>query len=323
MEQLDLFAPSETIKNKATNALAEAKFIQSEKYWRELEFLNPGNGFIGTALDMCRFWNDLYPDDDMLNRADSLEIYKRWREFEAYLDCREYRGRAIIGQIKKSIFLRRMGLEDTSQAVRASFERHGIEVLDLLMEIEEWALAEEEIRAVRMRSPLRGGGAFLLKCFKVYYRRGKTPASRRSLLRAFWEAPDLIKLHDIVDPELRKELGDLYPDSDAREDSVELIPYVGLMTGSFTLPLDDRPEYLSNLRKNAERHERNYGVTGGTRIRYRLFSLYAWESEVAQLIGASYVGPRNRMKTLDSDLFVHYMDRKRHLEGGRLLSIQR
>ena len=181
-----MFAPPEIIKNKAMKALTSAEFVQSEKYWRELEQLDPGNAFVGAALDICRFWNDLYPDDGMLNRADPLEAYRLWKEFEMYLDGKDYRGSAIIGQIKETIFLRRIGLEHWSPTLRESFERCGIEVLDLLMEIEKWALAAEEIRMVRMRNPSQGGGAFFLKCSKVYFRAGNIPASRRFLLQAFW-----------------------------------------------------------------------------------------------------------------------------------------
>ena len=174
---------------------------------------------------------------------------------------------------------------------------------------------------VRMRNPSQGGGAFFLKCSKVYYRAGNIPASRRFLLQTFWDAPDLIELRDIVDSELLDELEDLYSDYDTRQDSVELIPYVGLMEGSFTLPLEDPLQYLSNLRKNAERYEAGNDGTEGTRIRYRLFSLYAWQSELAQLIGAGFVDARNRMRTLDSELFMHYMDRKQ--QGGRISSNRR
>ena len=182
-----------------------------------------------------------------------------------------------------------MGLENGGPASRESFERHGIEVLDLLMEIEKWALAAEEIRMVRMRNPSQGDGAFFLKCSKVYYRAGNIPVSRRFLLQTFWDAPDLIELRDIVDSELLNAIEDLYSDYDTRQDSVELIPYVGLMEGSFTLPLEDRLQYLSNLRKNAERYEVGNDGTEGTRIRYRLFSLYAWQSELAQLIAVGFV----------------------------------
>jgi hypothetical protein len=321
MEQLYLFAPAEIIKNKGLKSLVSAEFLQSEKSWQELEQLDPGNAFLGTALEICRFWNGLYPDDAMLNRADPLEVYRLWREFETYLDGKEYRGSAVIGQIKETIFLRKMGLEHGSPALYESFERHGIEVLDLLMEIDKWALAVEEIRMVRMRNPSQGGGAFFLKCSKVYYRAENINASRRFLLQAFWDAPDLIELRDIVDSELLNAIEDLYSDYDTRQDSVELIPYVGLMEGSFTLPLEDRLHYLSNLRKNAERCEAGNDGTAGTRIRYRLFSLYAWQSELAQLIGAGFVDARNRMRALDSELFMHYMNRKQ--QGGRISSNRR
>ena len=111
MEQLYLFAPPEITKNKAMQTLASAEFVQSERYWRELRQLDPGNVFIGTAHDICRFWNGLYPDYDMLNLADPLEVYRVWREFETYLEGKDYRGSAMIGQIKENIFLRKMGLE--------------------------------------------------------------------------------------------------------------------------------------------------------------------------------------------------------------------
>ena len=104
---------------------------------------------------------------------------------------------------------------------------------------------------------------------------------------------------------------------------MELIPYVGLMEGYFTLPLEDRPQYLSTLRKSAERYEAGNDRTADAKVRYRLFSLYAWQSELAQLAGAAYVDARNRMRTLDSELFIHYMDRKQRLEGGRISSSRR
>ena len=323
MEQLYLFAPPEMIKNKAMNALTAAEFVSSEKYWRELEHLDPGHGFIDAALDICRFWNGLYPGEGVVNQADPLELYRRWRGFETYLDGKDYRGNPVIGRIKEHVFLKNIGLEHRSQALRESFERHGIELLDLLMEIGQWSLAEEEIRTLRMRDPSRRGGVFFLTCSKVYFKAGNVPASRRFLLEAFWDAPDLIELSDIMDPDLLDDLEDLYPDCHTREGSAELIPYAGLMAGSFTLPLEDRPQYLSSLRKNAQRHETGNSRMSNSRIRYRLFSLYAWESELAQLTGAPYVGVRNRMKALDSDLFAHYMVRKQHLEGGRALSGRR
>jgi hypothetical protein len=93
------------------------------------------------------------------------------------------------------------------------------------------------------------------------------------------------------------------------------------MEGSFTLPLEERLQYLSNLQKNAERCEAGNDGTAGTRIRYRLFSLYAWQSELAQLIGAGFVDARNRMRALDSELFMHYMNRKQ--QGGRISSNRR
>jgi hypothetical protein len=323
MEQLYLFAPPEITKNKAMKTLVGAEFGQSEKYWRELEHLDPDNDFIGAALDICRFWNDFYPNDDMLNRANPLEVYVRWREFETYLEASDYRKNAVIGKIKESIFLKRIGLQNRRPALRESLKQHGIDVLDLLMEVEKWALAAEEIRTIRTRNPTHGGGDFFLKCSKVFYRVGSIPASRRFLLEAFWDAPDLIGLHDIVDAKLLDGLEDLYPDYETRENSVELIPYVGLMDGSFTLPLEDRLQYLANLRKNTERHEKGNDSLASMKIRYRLFSLYTWESELAQLIGASYVDARNRMRALDSDLFAQYMGRKQHLEGGRTLSNRR
>ena len=323
MEQLYLFAPPEIVKNRATKALADAEFDQSEKYWRELEQLDPGNTLARTALDICRFWNDLYPGDDVFHRADPLEIYRLWREFELYLEGKDYRGSAIIRQIKESVFLKRIGLEQRSPTLCESLERQGVEVLDLLVEIEKWSLAAEEVRTVRMRDPSRGGGAFLLKCSKVYFRTGSIQASRRFLLQAFWDEPDVIESRDIVDHEILDGLGDLYPDYDTREDSVELIPYVGLMEGFFTLPLEDRPQYLSNLRKNAEKYGTGTDGVADRKIRYRLFSLYAWESEIEQLSGGGYVDARNRMKTLDRDLFMHYMGRKQRLEGERVPSGRR
>ena len=51
MEQLYLFAPPEIIKNKALKTLASAEFVQAEKFWQELEQLDPGNAFLGTALE--------------------------------------------------------------------------------------------------------------------------------------------------------------------------------------------------------------------------------------------------------------------------------
>lgn len=161
----------------------EEEFVQSERYWRELERLDPGNGFVDAALDICRFGNGLYPEEDMLDRADPLEVYRRWREFETYLGRKDYRGNAVIWQIKEHVFLKSIGLEHRGPALRESFERHGIELLDLLMEIGKWTLGAEEIRTVRMRDPSRGGGAFFLKCSKVYFRTGNAPAPGASSLK--------------------------------------------------------------------------------------------------------------------------------------------
>jgi len=321
MEQLYLFAPTEIVKNKAMNTLTTAKFIRSEKYWQELRSLDPYNGDIDAALDICRFWNGVYDEEDKLNQAHPLEIYARWREFENYSD-RNYPKNAAIGQLKEHIFLKNVGLEHRAPVVRESFEREGIELLDLLIEIRKWSLAVEEIAMMRMRDPSRGG-PFLLKCFKVHFKAGNVLTSRRFLVEAFWDVPDLIELRDVIDPDLVDDLEDVYPDYETREGSVELIPYAGLMAGSFTLPLEDRRQYLSNLRKTAERYETGDDRMPDARTRNRLFSLYAWESELAQLRGASYLDARNRMKALDRELFAHYMGRKQHLEGERAISGRR
>jgi tetratricopeptide (TPR) repeat protein len=313
--QQSLFRQPEIIKNKAAKALVNLEFIQAEKLLQKLKTLEPDNGFVGPALEVCRFWNDLYPDSELLSLEDSLEVYRHWREFETYLNHKEYEKSTIIKQIKRNIFLKRIGLERRSTALRESLELRGIESLDLLMEIEEWELAVEEIKEILMKNPSYGDGAFFLKCSKVYYRIESIPTSRRFLLRAFWHVPDLIMLGDILDTELLKELESIYPDYKNREESVELIPYVGLMGQIFPLPPKDSFDYTWNLRKMAKRYETNNEWVEKVRIRYRLFSLYAWESEVAKLIGENYVDARSKMKELNSQLFSHYMERIKHPNG--------
>jgi hypothetical protein len=93
------------------------------------------------------------------------------------------------------------------------------------------------------------------------------------------------------------------------------------MEGAFTLPLEERLQYLATLRKNADKYEEGNDGTADVRTRYRLFSLYAWQSELAQLIGGDFVDARNRMRTLDSELFMHYMGRKQR--DGRISSGRR
>ena len=315
MGQQSLFRQPEIIKNKAAKALINLEFVQAEKLLQELKTLEPDNGFVGPALEICRFWNDLYPDSELLFLEDPVEIYRHWREFETFLNDKRYARNPLIGQMKKNCFIDRMGLRNKSPALRESFKGCGIELIDLFIEIEEWALAEDEIRLVSMRNPSREDGTFSLKCSMVYYRVGKMYLSRQYLLRAFWHVPDLIVLGDILDTELLKELESIYPDYKNREESVELIPYVGLMAQIFPLPPKDSFDYTWNLRKMAKRYETNNEWMEKVRIRYRLFSLYAWESEVAKLLGENYVDARSKMKELNSQLFSHYMERIKHPNG--------
>jgi hypothetical protein len=138
------------------------------------------------------------------------------------------------------------------------------------------------------------------------------------LLKVFWDQPDLITLDEVVDSELINGLSDLNPDYQISEDSLELIPYVILMTGLFTIKQDDCRDYLMKLRKNTEGLERMRDIS--TKICYRLFSLYAWDAEFARLMGLDFIEARKRMKSLDSQLFQHYMEKIEVLEGRTLLT---
>lgn len=84
----------------------------------------------------------------------------------------------------------------------------------------------------------------------------------------------------------------------------------GLFTRS-VLGLDPRGDALK-LRKQAERWEKaTHGLTE-REMHCRLFSLYAWEAEAAAAIGGGYVEARRKMKSLDKDLFAHYMESRRN-----------
>lgn len=312
MEQLYLFAPEEMIRNNAIRTLLSGEFHQSRKYWTELKHLDPGNTFQDTALDICRYWNALYNDDQAFKQENPLELYRKWREFEQHIEQKEPKVKTITRQMKENLFLSNMGLENPTPMLRESFNRSGVTVLDLLMEIEQWRLAVQEIKALRKSDSCHENGPFFLKCSKVYYRAGNIDVSRRFLLHAFWDQPDAIELTDIVDADLLNGLSGLYPDYETGKGLVELIPFVGLITGLMTIPLEDRQDYLSKLRKDAETCEES-GDTS-PRIRYRLFSLYAWQAELAKLIASDFVGARNKMKLLDYELFQHYMEGKGNLK---------
>jgi hypothetical protein len=317
MEQLYLFAPEEIIRNNAMKALIKGEFYRSWKYWRELKQIDVGNDFVAIALDICRYWMEGYKDDEEFRQEKNLEVYKKWRAFEQYLNIKAYRKNTIIGVIKENIFLFNIGLENPTPLLRQSFEEYGITILDLLMEIEKWHLAVQEIRNIRKIDANYKGDKFFLKCSKVYYMAGNINTSRRFLLYAFWDQPDLIVLADMVDVELLNGLSDLHPDYRISEDSVELIPYVILMTGAFAIPLVDYHDYLPKLRKNAEIFERNGDAS--TRTRYRLFAIHAWDAELSKLMGLDFIDARNKMKSLDNRLFQHYMAGIRSLEGKTLL----
>jgi len=320
MEQLYLFAPEEMIKNNAMKALITGKFHCSRKYWEELKNLDPGNDFADVALDISNYWIAEYGDDEKFRQGKPLEIFKKWRAFEQYLNTKEYRKNAIIGIIKENIFISNIGLANPTPLLRQSFKEYGIKILDLLIEIGKWQLAVQEIRNIREIDANYKSDTFFLKCSKVYYMAGNINTSRRFLLYAFWDQPDLIVLADIVDPELLNGLSDLYPDYRINEDSVELIPYVILMTGEFTFPMVDYQDYLPKLRKSAEIFDRRRDANA--RIRYRLFSIYAWDAELSKLIGLNFIGARNEMKSLDNQLFQNYMARNRNLEGQALLTTE-
>jgi len=318
MEQLYLFAPEEMIRNNAMKALISGEFHRSEKYWMELENLNSGNDFINVALDICRYWMEGYGDDEEFKQEKPLEVYKKWRFFEQHLNAKVYRNNPVIGIIKENIFLLNIGLADPTPLIRQSFEGYGITILDLLMEIGKWQLAVQEIRNIRKMDVDYKNDMFFLKCSKVYYRAGNINTSRRFLLYAFWDQPDLIALDDMADPELLNGLSDLYPDYRISEDSVELIPFVILLTGAFSIRLADCRNYLTKLRKSAKIFEKNRN--SGARIRYRLFSLYAWDAELSKLISLDFIEARNEMKSLDNHLFQHYIAGIRNLEGRTLIT---
>jgi hypothetical protein len=318
MEQLYLFAPEEIIRNNAMKALINGEFHRSGKHWMELKNLNSGNDFVNVALDICHYWMEECGDDEEFRQESPLEVYKKWRFFEQYLNAKAYRNNPVIGAIKENIFLSIMGLANPTPLLHQSFEKYGITVLDLLMEIEKWQLAVREISNIGNIDVGYEKEISFLKCSKVYYKAGKINSSRRFLLHAFWNQPDLIALDDIADPELLNGLPDLYPDYRISEDSVELIPFVILMTGAFSIRLADCQNYLTKLRRSAEIFEKNRN--SGTKIRHRLFSLYAWDAELSKLINLDFIGARNEMKSLDNQLFQHYIAGVRNLEGRTLIT---
>ena len=219
MEQLCLFAPQEVIRNTAEKTLMRGEFHQSERNWCELKQLDPDNDFLNTSLDICQYWNARYADDEAFKRENPLEIYRKWREFEHYMDGRQY-PESILRLIKENIFLLNIGLENPTPRLRNSFSQLGITVLDMLMEIEKWHLAVQEIQTIRGNDSSYKNGTFFLKCSKVYYKAGNIDVSRRFLLRAFWDQPGVIEFTDIVDRDLLGGLYDLYPDYQTREDLV-------------------------------------------------------------------------------------------------------
>ncbi len=318
MEQLYLFAPEEMVRNNAMKALIKGEFHRSGKHWMELKNLNSGNDFVNVALDICHYWMEGYGDDEEFRQESPLEVYKKWRFFEQYLNAKAYRNNPVIGAIKENIFLSIIGLANPTPLLHQSFEKYGITILDLLMEIEKWQLAVREISSIGNIDVGYEKGTFFLKCSKAYYKAGKINKSRHFLLYAFWDQPDLIALDDIADPELLNGLSDLYPDYRISEDSVVLIPFVILMTGAFGIRLADCRNYLAKLRRSAEIFEKNRNSC--TKIRCRLFSLYAWDAELSKLISLDFIGARNEMKSLDNQLFQHYITGVRNLEGRTLIT---
>lgn len=309
--EFPLFDQASTTRNRALKCLENLDFVQSENYWLKLEELNPNDDLIGPGLKTCRFWNKPYQGGLF---PDPVEIYGRWRHFETNFDPVKYWGNALTFKMKRKMFLNKMGLERINAKLRISLNRSNIQVLDLLMEIEEWSLAAREIEALRREN--NESGAFFLKCSKVYYNIGKKDLSRNFLLQAFWETPELITSQDILDPELTQLLEDFLedlPGINGGPDSVlELIPYVGLIKNSFHIPQQKYKEYLDNLRNSQRRYEVQYTHCASTRLGYRLFSLYAWESRIAFLSGYDYVLPRTKMKAINSELFEHYIKTQRN-----------
>lgn len=311
IDQFPLFSQVPMIKNQAIKALINLDFIQSERYWLELKRLDPDDDHVIQGLKTCRFWKDAY-----LHHRETcpsaLETYQKWTEFEAHLDPNRYWGKAETHTMKRTMFLDTIGLGNITPALRASLAKGCLDVLDLFEEIQEWELAEKEIRAIRTINPAYGDGSYFLKCSKVYYKIGDSHTSRSYLLQTFWDAPDLIALRDIIDSELCESL-ESFPIDSSLDESVELIPYAGLMDRLFSLPSKDQLEYLRTLQMNAEWQETDYRINSSARVRYRLFSLYAWISELAQRIGENHINSRRKMQEKDRELFADYMHKKERI----------
>lgn len=106
----------------------------------------------------------------------------------------------------------------------------------------------------------------------------------------------MIQENDIVDAELLKEFQSMAEERKDREEAIELIPCVGLLHDLFVIP-KNAGNCLMGLRARINKPEGNGNGKWSARISYRLYSLYAWEAELAEWkTNSNYTKLRKRMK---------------------------
>jgi hypothetical protein len=307
MEQLELFSSAEALKRNIERTLVGGEFYRCRAYCGELALVEPDHELLRLALDITGFWTLQYGHDGQYREEGHVTAYRRWRSFEEYVMSKSYRLNPIIPRMKEEVFLTWIGLETVTPELRSVFDQEGISVLSLLVEIEDWPLAQREIGDLLRAKSCRRNDSFFLTCSKVYYRSGYLSQSRASLLRAFWARPDRIGLTDVEDTEILDALSDIDTFGEHDDDAVELIPYAGLMKGIFAMPRDGGG-FQERLRKRIGLCETEHHGVADTRLALRLFSLYAWWAESARRIGSDYIEARRRMKLVNEDLFCHYRD---------------
>lgn len=70
------------------------------------------------------------------------------------------------------MLLERIGLRAVTLGLGSILERDGVTALDLLVEIEKWELAKEEMQNMRRANSSLGGWKISLTCSRVYYETG-------------------------------------------------------------------------------------------------------------------------------------------------------
>lgn len=311
MEQLDLFSPFEEAKNNTFENINEFQFSAAAKEWEVVKVFEPENEYHSLIDYICTFWMNICPNDNDIWQLQPAIALKHWWDFEHGVKERGFQESMLIKRIKIKYFFSLIGLETIDSPLRNELFRHGISTIDLLMELSEWKRAEKEFGPIEEEGLQVGINNYLLKKMRIYEHLANQQAANKILFLIMIEEPECLSLHDIEGKFYFELLEDFAnPESDS-EEIIELLPAVGLLHGFFLVPLQKKLflERLSDKIDQIEDKSPSYEQLSELQ-RFRLFSLYAWKSELLKMMGQEYIPLRQRMKVLAPRQFEKFMSLK-------------